>query len=289
MMNSGILLIDKPKGVTSNRVIQDLKRQLGVKKIGHAGTLDPLATGVLVVLVNQATKLSDYFLNDDKGYRVALKLYSSTTTADREGDVVETHVDKTVSFDQVEQVVAKYQNYTYDQYPPIFSAIKVAGKKLYQYARDGETVVIKPRAVTIKSLKLLNYDETQGLISLETLVSKGTYIRSLVNDLAKDLGTIGHVHELERIQSGPFLVQNCHNLDTASLEDLIPSAKALQLMGYELYELSPEQVPAAQNGRVLTLATAQNQVFVTNENRLIALYSRIKESSEFKCTKNNLG
>jgi len=289
MMNSGILLIDKPKGVTSNRVIQDLKRKLAVTKIGHAGTLDPLATGVLVVLVNQATKLSDYFLNDDKGYRVEIKLYSSTTTADREGEVVETHTDKTVTLTQIQQVVAKYQNYTYDQYPPIFSAIKVAGKKLYQYARDGETVELKPRTVTIKNVKLLDYDEMQGIITLETLVSKGTYIRSLVNDFAADLKTVGHVHELERLQSGPFLLKDCQSWETVSLDQLVGSATALQMMGYELYELEESQMMAAKNGRVLTLNTAQNQVFVTVQGQLRALYSRIGKTNEFKCLKNNLG
>jgi len=289
MMNSGILLIDKPKGLTSNKVIQDLKRQLKLNKVGHAGTLDPLATGVLVVLVNQATKLSDYFLNDDKGYRVELQLYRSTTTADREGEVIETHTDKVVSLAQIQQVVAKYQNYTYDQYPPLFSAIKVDGKKLYQYARDGETVVIKPRVVTIKNLKLLDYDESTGRITFETLVSKGTYIRSLVNDLAKDLGTVGHVHELERIQSGPFFLKDCHLIKTVNLNDLVTSSTALEMMGYELYKLDSAQVASAKNGRILTLTTTRNQVFVIGEDQLIALYSRIGETDEFKCTKNNLG
>ena len=211
---SGIFLVNKPKGMTTNKLIQTIKNKLKVNKLGHAGTLDPLATGVVVVLINQGTKLSDLFLNQTKTYFVGAKLYEHTTTYDSDGEVVKTDKNHQVDFPKLQQAVEKYHGLVYEQTPPIYSAIKVQGKELYKYARNQEVdVAIAPRTVEIYQSRVDGFRTPDNTFYFTTTVSKGTYIRSLVVDIAADLKTYAHVVELDRLQSGVFKKEQTKTLD----------------------------------------------------------------------------
>lgn len=199
----GLIVIDKPKEVTSHDVVRKVKKILNVKKVGHTGTLDPNATGVLPILVGNGTKLSKYLINHDKIYEVVLKLGEKTDTADSEGKIIETRkVEKEqLKEENIKKVLESFLG-KQSQVPPIYSAIKVNGKKLYEYARKGEEVEVKPREITIYGITFIKLDEEE--LSFEVACSKGTYIRSLCEDIAKRMKTVGYMKELRRKKVGKF-------------------------------------------------------------------------------------
>lgn len=202
----GVLIIHKEKNMTSHDVVGRLRKILKTKKIGHAGTLDPLATGVLVIGVGRATKLLQFLMADKKVYRASLKLGVATTTYDLEGDITET---KTFLHDvSQDEVVTVLQSFLGDslQYPPIYSAIKKDGKPLYEYAREGKEVDIEARAIHISEINLISFED--DTITFDVVCSKGTYIRSLCVDIARKLGYPGVMSELLRIQSGTFTLDD---------------------------------------------------------------------------------
>jgi tRNA pseudouridine55 synthase len=162
----GIILVDKPQGKTSQRVVQIIKKKLGARKVGHAGTLDPLATGLLVILINKATKLSNFFLSKDKVYEVEAQLFTETDTGDIMGNTIKQEKNKNIELDQINQVLVSFINNEYWQKPPLYSAIKLKGKKLYQYARRGLTVEVPARLVRINHLELLEYISSLGTMKL---------------------------------------------------------------------------------------------------------------------------
>jgi len=286
-MISGILIIDKPTKFTSNQLIQKIKRQFNFAKVGHAGTLDPLATGVMVVLVNQATKLSDLLLNQTKKYLVTVKLYQATDSYDADGQIIETAPNLNLTEADIKKILTKYNDYHYDQIPPIYSAIKKDGKKLYEYARQGETVELTPRKVTIMETKFVNYDRDKAEFSFESTVSKGTYIRSLVVDITKDLQTIGHIVKLTRTQSGSFTLEQAIKYDEIKIEDLIPTIKVIAQLPTAKYELTTDQFQKVSHGQKIELPIKDNQVFLIYENKVIALYEKT-ENKLYKSLKNNL-
>lgn len=204
----GIIVINKPKGYTSHDVVAKVKKVLNVKKVGHTGTLDPNATGVLPLLLNSGTKLSKYLIEHDKEYKVVLQLGIKTDTADSEGKIIEEEKikDKQLKKAKIEEVLSKFKGIQ-EQIPPMYSAIKVNGKKLYEYARSGQTVEIKPRKIEIYEIKLQNIDKEQNQIEFKVSCSKGTYIRSLCEDIALKLGTIGYMKELNRTKVGNFTIE----------------------------------------------------------------------------------
>ena len=205
----GIILINKQKNYTSHDVVNKVKR-ITKSKVGHTGTLDPNATGVLPLLLGNATKISKYLINHDKEYEVLLQLGTKTDTADAEGKIIE---EKDVNIDSLSEENVKKVLSTFlgkqKQIPPMYSAIKVNGKKLYQYARQGQEVEIKPREIEIYKIKLINLDKKQKQISLVVSCSKGTYIRSLCEDIADRLGTVGFMKELNRTKVGEFNIKDC--------------------------------------------------------------------------------
>ncbi|CAJ0832581.1 10500_t:CDS:1 [Entrophospora sp. SA101] len=217
----GIILIDKPQGKTSHQVVQTIKKKLGVQKVGHAGTLDPLATGLLIILVNKAAKLSNFFLNKDKTYEVEVQLFTETDTGDITGKITKEEKVKNIELTQIHQVISSFNNTTYWQKPPLFSAIKLKGKKLYQYARQGLKVEVPARLVKINHLELLNYLPQQGILKLLVNCSKGTYIRSLVKDIAEKLETISTVSQLRRTNSGNFNLQEATSIKEVNQEKII--------------------------------------------------------------------
>ncbi len=184
----GVIILNKPKGITSNAVVQKVRKALNIKQVGHCGTLDPLAVGVLTILVGKGTKISKYLVEHDKTYIATTKLGIKTTTADSEGEILETKPVPNLDETKIKKVLGNFIGVQM-QTPPIYSAIKKDGKKLYEYARNGETVKIQPRQIEIYNIKLLKFDKEENTIMYEVSCSKGTYIRSLCEDIAGELGT----------------------------------------------------------------------------------------------------
>lgn len=203
----GILIINKPQGYTSQDVVSKVKKILNIKKAGHTGTLDPMATGVLPVLLGEYTKLSKYLIEHDKTYVAKLKLGVKTITGDIEGEVIESkEFDKCIlEKSNVEKVLNSFIG-KQKQMPPMYSAIKVNGKKLYEYAREGKTVKVEPRDIELYDVKLISIVKDE--IEFEVSCSKGTYIRVVCEDIAKVLGTIGTMSSLNRTIVDKFSIQD---------------------------------------------------------------------------------
>lgn len=211
----GFLNIYKPVGMTSHDVVSVLRRVTKIKQIGHTGTLDPFAEGVLPICIGKATRLIEY-LQDDKEYLATVQFGAATNTFDLDGEKVFTS-DKKVSRDDIKEGLKSFEGEIL-QFPPIFSAIKVNGKKLYEYARKGEEVEIQPRKVVIENIELKNFDEELQQAQILLKCSKGTYIRSIANDLGKNLGCGGYLIKLIRTQAGKFRVENSVQLDGIDVE-----------------------------------------------------------------------
>lgn len=211
----GFLNIYKPVGMTSHDVVAALRRVAKIKQIGHTGTLDPFAEGVLPICVGKATRLIEY-LQDDKEYLATVQFGASTNTFDLDGE--KTSVSgKKVTKSEVEEALKAFSG-EISQLPPIFSAIKVKGKKLYEYARKGEEVEIHPRKVVIENIELKVFDEENQQAQILIKCSKGTYIRSIANDLGQNLGCGGYLVKLIRTQAGSFRVEDSFQLDTVEVE-----------------------------------------------------------------------
>lgn len=211
----GFLNIYKPVGMTSHDVVSVLRRVTKIKQIGHTGTLDPFAEGVLPICIGKATRLIEY-LQDDKEYLATVQFGVATNTFDLDGEKVFTS-DKKVSRYDIKEGLKSFEGEIL-QLPPIFSAIKVKGKKLYEYARKGEEVEIQPRKVVIENIELKNFDEELQQAQILLKCSKGTYIRSIANDLGKNLGCGGYLIKLIRTQAGKFRVENSVQLDGIDVE-----------------------------------------------------------------------
>ena len=209
----GIIIINKPKNCTSHDIVRRAKKILN-KKVGHTGTLDPNATGVLPLLIGKGTELSKYLINHDKTYEAVLKLGEKTDTADSEGEVVEakgvqpSNLEKENVKKVLKALIGKQE-----QIPPMYSAIKVNGKKLYEYARKGEKIEIEPRKIEIYNLELINVDVEKQEITYRVKCSKGTYIRTLCEQIAENLVTVGYMKELKRTQVGEFKIENAISID----------------------------------------------------------------------------
>ncbi|MEE4276983.1 MAG: tRNA pseudouridine(55) synthase TruB [Halieaceae bacterium] len=210
---SGILLLDKPAGLSSNQALQRVKRLFAAAKAGHTGSLDPLATGVLPLCFGEATKFSQYLLDADKVYESRICLGVSTDTGDAEGVVVEEHDASALREDQIDEVLASFRGDS-EQLPPMYSAIKRDGKPLYELARAGIEVERATRPVHIARLHRLGLRiGTRTSVDIEVACSKGTYIRSLAMDIGEALGTGGHVEALRRTAVGPFDIDGCITLE----------------------------------------------------------------------------
>lgn len=210
----GVLLIDKPVGITSFDVLRRLRRIVGTKKLGHAGTLDPFASGLLVVCVGEYTRFAGYLTDDDKQYLADVRLGVATNTDDLEGEVISTTV---LPSDWDEKLPAVLENYrgTIEQRPPAFSAIHVDGQRAYALARQGEDVVIPSREITVQRLTVEEVVEDGFSMTVEA--SKGTYIRALARDIGAELGVGGHLRALRRTQSGAFHISEAHTLEALEL------------------------------------------------------------------------
>ena len=265
-MPHGWIILDKPLGLGSTQAVAAVKRVcrqagLGKIKVGHGGTLDPLATGVLPIALGEATKLTGRMLDGDKTYAFTVQFGAETDTLDLEGQVIaQSPVRPTLA--EVEAVLPRFTG-PIEQVPPAYSAIKVDGERAYDLARAGEAVELQSRSVTIHELQASHFDEPNGgsplqEITLIAQVSKGTYIRSLARDISRALGTVGHVIMLRRLKAGPFGIEQAISLDKleevakgAPLENVLLPLEA-GLDDIPALDLGPEQASMVRQGRVLT-------------------------------------
>ncbi|MBR6302137.1 tRNA pseudouridine(55) synthase TruB [bacterium] len=243
----GFLNINKPKGMTSHDVVGKLRKILGLKQIGHTGTLDPFATGVLPICIGKATKLIEY-LPDDKEYIATVQFGKSTDTYDLDGETVKVF-EKNVKSDEI---ICSLKNFEGDisQLPPIYSAIKKNGKKLYEYARAGETVEIEPRQVKISQINLLDFDEATQIAKIKVACSAGTYIRSIANDLGNMMECGGYLIALERTKAGKFTIEDSHDLSEVSDKDFAVNSLIYptDVMDNEVCDLSESEAERISHG-----------------------------------------
>lgn len=262
----GFLNIDKPVGITSHDVVSRLRRVLKIKQIGHTGTLDPFASGVLPVAIGKATRLIEY-LSDDKAYIATVKFGVETDTYDVEGQVLSTS-DKKVLEDEVKRALKFFEG-EIEQIPPIYSAIKVKGKKLYEYARAGEEVKLEPRKVVINKIELKSFDFENQVAQVYVECSKGTYIRSIAHDLGEKLSCGGHLIELKRVKAGKFFIEKSIALDDIVVENvgnyLIKPDDVIELFKMDLNE---EENIKISHGQFL-----RNKTSLKEDENLILLYN----------------
>lgn len=264
-MIDGALLLDKPAGLSSNAALQQARKALGARKAGHAGTLDPLATGLLVTLFGEATKFAGSLLDQDKEYLATLRLGEKRSTGDAEGEVVATG-PQAVPAEGIPQALARLTG-VIEQVPPMYSALKRGGVALYTLARQGETVERAPRRVEIKALEALRYEPPH--LEIRVACSKGTYIRTLAEDLAAQLGTVAYLAALRRTRSGPFRIEDACTLP--ELQDLEASRRLARVLPLR-HLLSG--LPSAQLDRAQELRFRNGQVVpVEGVDGLCAVYS----------------
>lgn len=226
----GILLVDKPKGLTSHDVVARLRRKLQMKRIGHAGTLDPMATGLLLILVGKATKASQFLIGQDKVYEGTMELGKVTDSQDAEGEFLEEHPVPDLTQEQVEALMEEFVGDQY-QIPPMFSAKKIGGVPLYKLARKGETVEREPRFIRVSRFKLLEFNLPD--IRFELASSKGTYVRTIAHDYGQRLGCGAYLKQLSRTVSGDLKLEQAHTLDAIE-EATIADIRGMLLPVYQV-------------------------------------------------------
>ena len=270
-VTNGLLVINKPKDVTSRDVVNEVSKILKTKKIGHTGTLDPIATGVLVLTVGKATKLSEIITSEEKVYQAEVILGLKTDTLDVTGNILDEY-----NTNYKEEDIIKVLNSfigTYNQEVPIYSAVKIKGKKLYEYARNNEEVTLPKRMVTIKDIKLdeLNYFDNKTVFKFTCKVSKGTYIRSLINDIANKLNTIGTMKNLIRIEQGKYNIKDSYTIEDVKNNNykIIPIKEALK--DYFTVRVDEKLKFKVMNGQILDNIYNQEYVLFVDED-VIGLY-----------------
>jgi len=214
----GILIVNKPAGITSHDAVDFIRRRFNIKRVGHAGTLDPMATGVLVMLLGKATKLSNIFMGNDKEYIARMLFGKKTDTQDSSGRVIEEKEIEAPGIDDIEKALGSFKG-NIDQIPPMVSAIKHKGKKLYQLARSGKTIEREPRKIRIDSIDVIEYKFPE--LCFRVRCSKGTYVRTLCEDIGAALGVPSHMSGLVRSASGDFLLEDSKGLDEIHEKDII--------------------------------------------------------------------
>ena len=262
---NGILLVNKPTGMTSHDVVNFIRKTLHTKKVGHCGTLDPDAMGVLVLCIGKATKALQFLMCEDKEYQATLSLGTFTDTYDSSGKVLETK--EFTGVNDVEKVLKSYLG-KQKQLPPMYSAIKVNGKKLYEYARNHEEVKVEPRDIEIINIQLLSQKE--HLVEFLVHCSKGTYIRSLCVDIARDLGYPGHMCHLIRTRSGHFSLQDCYDLEDIEKGNYRLLALEEAFKGFEKYMIDDENI--VYHGKMIRSDIDHQVVVVNLEGKVLAVY-----------------
>ncbi len=283
---SGVLVVDKPVGYTSHDIVQIIRRGTGIRRAGHTGTLDPRASGVLVVLLGPAVRLSEYVSASDKRYQAVIQLGTTTDTYDADGEVL---TNNPVNITE-EQFVAALQSFIgeIEQVPPPYSAVKVKGRKAYEMAREGEEIDLQPRKIRVYSLELLEWAPPEAVI--DVYCSSGTYIRSLANDLGKMLGCGAHLVGLRRTKSGRFTLRDAVPLRKLKeafeqgnwYQYVIPAAEALS--DWPSVDLTNEQVDAVRHGHRIPGKAGIGKMArgISEQGELIALLEFDPATSEWQ-------
>lgn len=265
----GILLLDKRLGVSSNKALQEVRRLFNANKAGHTGSLDPLATGLLPLCFGEATKVSALMLDDNKRYQVVVQLGVMTDTGDAEGIVIETKPVPELSIDEIQACLKQFTG-EIDQVPPMYSALKHNGKKLYELAREGKTVERKARHITIFELKLLDFSEDQ--LTLDVFCSKGTYIRSLAEDIGHMLGCGGTVKVLRRLDAGQFSIENARTIEQLTQMDEQSLFQCLINVDKPLETLPAVQLSDEQAGRIKQ-GQSLNHLMIPTKQGMVRMYN----------------
>lgn len=268
----GIIIINKPKNYTSHDIVRKAKKLLN-EKVGHTGTLDPNATGVLPLLIGKGTLLSKYLIEHDKIYEAVLKLGEKTDTADGEGKVLESqNVEQSIlEKENIEKIFNNLEG-KQEQIPPMYSAIKLNGKKLYEYARKGIEVEVKPRTIEIYKLELIKIEDME--ITFRVSCSKGTYIRTLCEKIAEELGTIGYMKDLKRIQVGEFNIKDSITIEELENQEIV-SNKFITIEkyfnDYEKIVLNERKLQLFLNGVQLTYELKDGIYKIYKENEFVGI------------------
>lgn len=282
-MYSGILIVDKEEGISSARVVSLVRAAFNQKKVGHTGTLDLEASGLLPIVLGKATKVSDHMMEKQKTYITKAHFGIKTDTLDRAGEVIGKS-DKVISRDDLEAILENYKG-EIDQIPPMYSALKVNGKKLYDLAREGKSIERKKRKVRIYDIKVIDF--AFPLATIEVTCSKGTYIRTLIDDIGEDLGTLAYVEGLRRIRVGDFLVEDAirsQEIMATDIENLKAMLKGpdLALVQYERYDLDETYFKKVINGMTVKIPDKnQGLVRLYIDNEFIGLARTFLSKGEY--------
>lgn len=267
-MENGLLLIDKQKNVTSRQIDNYLGRKFGIKKIGHLGTLDPFATGLLIIAINKATKSLTYLEEGKKEYIASLKLGYSSSTLDIDGEITKVGEPPFLTKEKIEEVFSSFIG-EIDQLAPLTSAHRINGKRMYEYAHKGIQIERKSYKVKVYSLELLSFDADS--ISFKATVGKGCYIRVLGEDIAKKLGSEGYLVSLRRSKVGPFDVAKAKDYESISLDDLIDPTPYIDLVKIEVDEVKKKMI---MDGKKMKLDLNEEKVLFTYQGNLLAVYKK---------------
>ena len=266
---NGILLINKEKGKTSRDMVNELNHIFCIKKIGHTGTLDPLATGILIMCIGKYTKLVDKLSFAKKKYRATIKIGIKTDTLDITGNILEKGEFK-VSKEEIINVLNSLKG-KFEQEIPIYSAKKINGKKLYEYARNGESVDLPKNTVEIYDINLVNFNNDE--IVFDATVSKGTYIRSLIDVICKKLGILGTMSDLVRTMQGNFTIDDTFTIENVK-QNNYKLLKARDVLDYKVYNLSEEEYLKVKNGNKMVFDLNENHIILMYQNEEIAIYKK---------------
>lgn len=278
---NGILLIDKPSGLTSRDVVNIVGKSLGTKKIGHTGTLDPLATGVMVLCVGKYTKLVEMLTSYNKTYEASIVLGIKTDTLDITGKVLEEKCSN-ISLSDILLALKKFEG-VYDQEVPIYSAVKINGKKLYEYARENKTIELPKRSVNISKISLISdikYENNKTLFSIRCNVSKGTYIRSLINDIASSLNTIGVMKELRRIEQGNFNIENCYKISDIENNNFKFVDLDTVFKDYFIVDINNNLYIDIKNGKILENIYNKDIIVFRYNGEYISIYKKYEKDKK---------
>lgn len=269
----GIILVNKPKGITSRDVVNKLCKIFNTKKIGHTGTLDPIAEGVLVICIGKATKLVEILTSTEKEYIAEVKLGILTDTLDTDGNILKEEKVK-ITKEELEKVLNSFIK-EYEQKVPIYSAVKINGKKLYEYAREGIDITLPSRSVNIKSIELLEYNNDS--YKFKTYVSKGTYIRSLINDINEELGVIGVMSSLTRTKQGKFDISDSYTLEDIENGNYKILSITDVLKDDTCVIIDDKTFNCIRNGAIIKNTYMKDEVTFIYNNEVIAIYRKYEK------------
>ncbi len=278
-MNDGILLINKEAGLTSRNVDNKIGHFYGTKKVGHLGTLDPFATGLLVIGINKGTKFLQYLDDSRKTYIAELKLGVKTSTGDLDGEIIEEKDIGDIDPKQIEEVLKTFIGEG-EQIPPMTSAIKINGEPLYKKAHKGIEVERKPRKIHVFSLDLISFEN--GVLTFSTDVSRGTYIRVLGEDIAKKLGTFGYLLSLKRTVLGPFKVEDAISINDLKEDSILDPGK--YLTSFKSFEITDmEDVASVYDGEMIYVGEDLGEkIVMTHEGKALAIYKKVQDTLTYK-------